>query len=110
MITLLYEKTLKQSKVDEKTDEKETEELKKISNQYIDKGKEIMKSSSFEAEDVFGDVISEDNFGQQQITKPNFFSQNDVNMNKNIRFNIFEPRKKNDIDYQPSAPPEYSDF
>ena len=32
-----------------------------------------MKNTSFEFEDVFGDVISKDNFSQEQITKPNKF-------------------------------------
>ena len=41
VITLLYEKTLKESMVDKKIDEKEAEELKKIYNQYIDKKSEI---------------------------------------------------------------------
>ena len=66
-------KTLKQSIVDKKYDEKEAQELKKIYNQYIDKRKEIMKNSSFKVEDVFGDVISKDNFSQEQITKLNVF-------------------------------------
>ena len=31
-------------------------------------------------------------------------------MNINTKFNFFKPRKENDIDHQPSAPPENSDF
>ena len=73
VITLLYEKTLKQPMVDKKIDEKEAEELKKIYNHYIDKRKEIMKSTQFKVEDVFGDIISKDNFSQEQITKLNNF-------------------------------------
>ena len=73
VITLLYEKTLKQSMVDKKIDEKEAQELKKIYNHYIDKRSEIMKITSFKVEDVFGDVISKDNFSQEQITKLNNF-------------------------------------
>ena len=73
VITLLYEKTLKQSMVDKKIDEKEAQELKKIYNHYIDKRSEIMKNTSFKVEDVFGDVISKDNFNQEQITKFNNF-------------------------------------
>ena len=73
VITLLYEKTLKQSMVDKKIDEKEAQELKKIYNHYIDKRSEIMKNTSFKVEDVFGDVISKDNFSQEQITKLNNF-------------------------------------
>ena len=74
VITLLYEKTLKQSMVDKKMiDEKEALELKKNYNHRIDKRKEIMKNTSFKVEDVFGDVIGRDNFSQEQITKPNKF-------------------------------------
>ena len=71
VITLLYEKTLKQSMVDKKNDEKEAQEFKKIDNHYIDKRSEIMRNTSFKVEDVFGDVISKDNFSQEQITKTN---------------------------------------
>ena len=73
VITLLYEKTLKQSMVDKKIDEKEALELKKIYNHYIDKRSEIMKNTTFRVEDVFGDVISKDNYSQEQITKLNNF-------------------------------------
>ena len=73
VITLLYEKTLKQSMVDKKIDEKEAQELKKIYNLYLYKRKEIMKNTQFRVEDVFGDVISKDNFSQEQITKLNTF-------------------------------------
>ena len=71
VITLLYEKTLNTSMFDKKIDQKEAEELKKIYNHYIDKRKEVMKNTQFKVEDVFGDVISKDNFSQEQITKLN---------------------------------------
>ena len=74
VITLLYEKTLKTSNIDKKIDEKEARELKKIDNHYIDKTSEIMKNTSFKVEVVFGDVISKDNFSQEQRTKLNDFS------------------------------------
>ena len=32
-----------------------------------------MKNTSFRVEDVFGDVLSKDNFSQEQITKLNNF-------------------------------------
>ena len=32
-----------------------------------------MKNTSFKVEDVFGDLISKDNFSQEQITKLNDF-------------------------------------
>ena len=73
VITLLYEKTSKQLMVDKKIDEKEAQELKKIYNHYLDKRKEVMKNTQFKVEDVFGDVISKDNFSQEQITKLNNF-------------------------------------
>ena len=43
-------------------------ELRKIYNHYFDKRKEIMKNTSLKV-DVFGDVISKDNFSEEQITK-----------------------------------------
>ena len=55
--------------IDKKIDQKESEQLKQIYNDYIDKRKEIMKNISFEVEDVFGDVISKDSFSPEQITK-----------------------------------------
>ena len=73
VITLLYEKTLKQSKVDKKIDEKEAQELKKIYNHYIDKRSEIMRNTSFKVEDIFGDVISKDSISPEQITQLNNF-------------------------------------
>ena len=59
-ITLLYEKTLEESMIDKKIDQKEAEKLKQIYNHYIDKRKEIMNSIKFKVEDIFDDVISKD--------------------------------------------------
>ena len=73
VITLLYEKTLKTSMVDKKIDAKEARELKKIYNHYLDKRKEIIKNTRFKVEDLFGDILSKDNFSQEQITKLNIF-------------------------------------
>ena len=72
-ITILYEKTLKESMVDKKIDQKEAEQLKQIYNHYVDKRKEIMDSTKFRVEDVFGDVISKDSISPEQITKLNNF-------------------------------------
>ena len=72
-ITILYEKTLNQSMIDKKIDEKESLELKKIYNHYLDKRKEIMDSTKFKVEEIFGDVISKDSISQEQITKLNNF-------------------------------------
>ena len=68
-ITILYEKTLNQSMIDEK----EALELKKIYNHYLDKRKEIMDSTIFKVEDIFGDVISKHSISTEQITKLNNF-------------------------------------
>ena len=73
VITLLYEKTLKESMIDKKIDEKEANQLKQIYNHYIDKKSEIMKNTQFKVEDVFGDVISKDSISPEQITKLNNF-------------------------------------
>ena len=72
-ITILYEKTLTQSMIDKKIDEKEASELKKIYNHYIDKRKEIMRNTQIKVEDVFGDIISKDSISPEQITKLNNF-------------------------------------
>ena len=59
--------------IDKKIDEKEALELKKIYNHYIDKRKEIMNSTSFKVEDIFGDVISKDSISPEQTIKLNNF-------------------------------------
>ena len=73
VITLLYEKTLKQSMIDKKIDEKEAEQLKQIYNHYVDKKSEIMRNTSFKVEDIFNDVINKDTISQEQIIKLNNF-------------------------------------
>ena len=74
VITLLYEKTLKQLMVDKKIDGKKAQELKKIYDQYLDERKEIMKNTQFKVENVFGDVIEKDKISQERITKLKLFS------------------------------------
>ena len=73
VITLLYEKTLKESMIDKKIDQKEADQLKQIYNHYVDKKFEIMKNTSFKVEDVFNDIIHKDTISQEQITKLNNF-------------------------------------
>ena len=73
VITLLYEKTLKQSMIDKKIDQKEADQLKQIYNHYVDKKSEIMKNTQFKVEDIFTDVISKDTISTEQITKLNNF-------------------------------------
>ena len=72
--TLLYEKTLKQSMIDKKTDEKEAQELRKIYNHYLDTRKEILTSTQFNVEDIFGNNINKDTISPEQITKIKSFS------------------------------------
>ena len=71
--TILYEKTLNQSMIDNKIDEKEAQELKKIYNHYVDKRKQIMNSTAFKVEDISGDIIPKDSISTEQITKLNNF-------------------------------------
>ena len=73
VITLLYEKTLKESMIDKKIDQKEAEQLKQIYNHYVDKKSEIMKNTQFKVEDIFNDVINKDTISQEQIVKLNNF-------------------------------------
>ena len=73
VITLLYEKTLKESMIDKKIDQKEAEQLKQIYNHYVDKKSEIMKNTQFKVEDIITDVISKDTISTEQITKLNNF-------------------------------------
>ena len=60
VFTVLYEKTLYQSMVDKKIDEKEALELKKNFDHYLEKREEIMNSNKFKVEDVFVDFISKE--------------------------------------------------
>ena len=57
VISLLYEKILEESMIDQKINEKESEQLKQIYNHSIDKKSEIMKNTQFKVENVFTDVI-----------------------------------------------------
>ena len=47
VITLLYEKTLKESMIVKKIDEKEANQIKQIYNHYVDEKSEIMKNTQF---------------------------------------------------------------
>ena len=73
VITLLYEKTLKESMIDKVINQKEAEQLKQIYNHYVDKKSEIMKNTLFKVEDIFNDVINKDTISQEQIVKLNNF-------------------------------------
>ena len=73
VITLLYEKTLKESMIDKVINQKEADQLKQIYNHNVDKKSEIMKNTSFRVEDIFNDVINKDTMSQEQIIKLNNF-------------------------------------
>ena len=73
VIKLLYEKTLKESLIDKKIDQKEAEQLKQIYNHYVDKKSEIIKNTQFKVEDIFNEVINKDTISQEKIVKPNNF-------------------------------------
>ena len=73
VITLLYEKTLKESMVIKKINERESEQLKQTYNHYIDEKTEKTKNTQFKVEDIFTDVISKDTISTEQITKLNIF-------------------------------------
>ena len=59
--------------VDNKINEKESEQLQQIYNHYIDKKTELLKNTHFKVEDVFTDVISKDTISTEQKTKLNNF-------------------------------------
>ena len=73
VITLLYEKTLKESMINKVIDQKEANQLKQTYNHYVDKKTEIMKNTQFKVEDVFKDIIHKDTISQEQIIKFNNF-------------------------------------
>ena len=76
-----------------KTDETEALGLRKVYYHYIEKRKEIMDSTKFKVEDVFGDVISQDSISPEQKTKlDTFFSQNNMNINFSIKIKLFKTR------------------
>ena len=71
--TLLLEKTLKESMIDKKIDEKEGEKLRSIYNHYISKQDEIKITTQFRVEEVFGNIIPKDTISPEQITQLNNF-------------------------------------
>ena len=95
VITLPFEKTVKQSMLDKKTNDKEIQELKTIHNHYLDKKSEIMKNTEFKVEHIFGDIIGKDIIGQDQIiTLKNFFGQNDVKADFSVNISLMKDRRK----------------
>ena len=66
-VTTLYEKTLNQSMIDKEIDEKEALELNKIYTLHLEKRKEILNSTKFIVEDIFGDLKSKGSISPEQI-------------------------------------------
>ena len=62
--------------INKKIDEKEANELGEFYNLYLEKRKEIMKSTQIKFEDVFGDIICEKYYSPEQRTKLNIFLAN----------------------------------
>ena len=60
--------------IDKKIDEKEGEELKQIYNHYLEKRKDMMKSTKFSVEEVFGKVNISDALNPEQTQKLKTFS------------------------------------
>ena len=69
VITLVYEKTLKQSILVDKRVEKKLMELKMIHNPYLDTRSEIMTNTQPKMEEIFGDIITKASVSPEQITK-----------------------------------------
>ena len=73
LTTLPYEKTLTESMIDKKIDEKEGEKFRQICIHYINKQDETKRSTQFGVEDVFGNIIPKHTISLEQITKLNIF-------------------------------------
>ena len=68
-ITLVYEKTLKQSILVEKRVEEKLMELKMIHNPYLDNRSEIMTITQLKVEKIFGEIITKASVSPEQTTK-----------------------------------------
>ena len=79
---MLYEKSLKQSVIDRKINEKETHELKKQCNLYLDERSDIMRSTQFMVEEVFGRLLNKASLFVEQITKLSNFSAKMIGTNR----------------------------
>ena len=90
MISLQYEKTLKQTLIDKKIDDKEALEFEKIYIHYLEKRKETMKNIQFKFWEVSGDFLRKESLTNGQITQFNsFFNRNDVNVSF-IKINLLK--------------------
>ena len=106
--TLLFDKTLKESMIDKRIDEKEGGKLISTYDHYINKQDENRKWTQFKVEKVFGKIIQKDTNSPEQITKPNNFLAKYIYIYIKIGSNLFKPKKKNNNNIEPSAPLEYN--
>ena len=74
VITLLYERILRQLMIGMKIDEKQAQELKKKYSFYLEKKIFNMKITQFRVEDVFGVLSTKGTFSEQKIIRLKKFS------------------------------------
>ena len=69
----------------------------------------ITKTYQFKVEDFFCGIISKDSISPEQISKLKILlSQKNINNIFSINADLFKPREEKDIDFQPSAPPNFN--
>ena len=66
MFLVFYMKTLKQSMLEKKVDDKEAVEIKTLCNQYHQKRSDIMGNTQFKPE-VFGDFLGKEGISPEKI-------------------------------------------
>ena len=69
-------KTLKQSIIDKKLDQKEADEKKLVPNLHLTKRNDFMKKTPFKLEDVFGDILKKVLYQKSNLLKLIFFQTN----------------------------------
>ena len=57
--------------IDEKINDQEASQLKKINNHFLHKRTHIMKNTQFKVEDLFGYILGKECISSEQITKFN---------------------------------------
>ena len=69
-----------------------------------------MKNKHFKVEDVFGEVISKDSISPEQTTKSNKFLAKMMWICFWYKINLFKSTKGKNIKFEPSVPPDNSNF
>ena len=84
---------------------------KKIYNHYLDKQKDIIYSTRFKVEEVFDKIVSKDTISTEQITRlKTFFLENQSEYYFLYKDKFIQTQNEKQIDFEPSAPPECSNF